>query len=69
MKKAEELRWSSLEAEDEIQPKPFTKNGKSNIGCHTMKKILLHSQCHCTSYLALVDYNNCYPPGLALCRG
>ncbi|XP_029188387.2 protein SGT1 homolog A-like [Acropora millepora] len=30
MKKAEAIRWSSLEAEDEIQPKPPTKNDKSS---------------------------------------
>ena len=29
MKKAEAIRWSSLEAEDEIQPKPPTKKGKN----------------------------------------
>lgn len=29
MKKAEAIRWSSLEAEDEIQPKPPTKNGRN----------------------------------------
>lgn len=29
MKKAEAIRWSSLETEDEIQPKPPTKNGKN----------------------------------------
>ena len=34
MKKAEAIRWSSLEAEDEIQPKPPTKNGTNWLLCN-----------------------------------
>ena len=34
MKKAEGIRWSSLEAEDEIKPAPFPTNGKKEVLIH-----------------------------------